>query len=146
MLRPGFESSPPEVLLAVKKQTLRNLKKKAWKLFSEWIRRKDADEGGTERCYTCEAPKFWRELHAGHAIPGRHNAVLLDPEIVRPQCPICNIWKGGMYHVFATKLIKENGMEWWEKKLNASRLAVKYTRGDFETIIEDYKRKLDELV
>lgn len=50
-----------------------------------------------------------------------------------------------MYHVFTTKLIKENGMDWWEKKLNASRLTVKYTRGDYETIISDYKVKLEQL-
>lgn len=129
----------------MKKKSLKSLKARAWKLFSEWVRRKDADQGGTERCYTCEAPFFWKELHCGHAIGGRHNAVLLDPEICRPQCVRCNIFKRGEYPIFTTKLIKENGMAWWEKKLKASRLTVKYTRGDFETIIEDYKQKLSEL-
>ena len=127
------------------KPTLSGLKKKAWKLFSEWTRRKDADEGGTERCFTCLKLAHWKELHAGHAIPGRHNAVLFDEEIVKPQCPVCNIWKGGQYHIFATKLIKEHGMQWWEQKLIDSRKVVKYTAADYEVMIEELKAKLNEL-
>ena len=128
-----------------KKPTLKSLKTKAWKTFSEWIRRKDADEGGTAYCYTCGAPKFWRELHAGHALPGRHNAVLLDPDIVRPQCPVCNIWKSGNYPVFTAKLIKENGLSWWESKYESSKRLVKLTRSDFEEAIQEYKQKLEAL-
>lgn len=126
----------------VKQKTLKTLKAKAWKLFSEWIRRKDADEGGTVLCFTCEKPMFWRDCHAGHGIPGRHNAVLLDADIVKPQCPRDNLFMGGMYHIFATKLIKQNGLEWWEQKLLDSKRVVKITRGDYEVIIEDLKKKL----
>ena len=88
---------------------------------------------------------FWKEAHAGHAIPGRHNAVLLDPEIVRPQCPRDNLFLGGRYEIFATKLIKEKGMEWWEAKLEGARAIVKLTRGDYEALISSYKQKLEEL-
>lgn len=128
-----------------KQPTLSALKKKCWKLFSEYIRRKDADEGGTERCYTCGGLAHWKELHAGHAIPGRHNAVLFDFEIVRPQCPICNVWKGGQYHIFATKLIQENGMAWWESKLSNSKSVVKRTRADLDDLVESLKKKLEKL-
>jgi len=128
-----------------KKQSLSALKKKAWKAFSEYIRRKNADAGGTERCYTCGKLDHWKELHAGHALPGRHNAVLFDQDIVRPQCPVCNIWKGGNYPIFTTKLIKENGMVWWEKKLEDSRRLVKLTRSDIEDLIQNYKSKIEAL-
>lgn len=124
---------------------LRALKAKAWKLFSEYVRRRDADAGGTEHCYTCGTPKFWKELQCGHAIPGRHNAVLLDEEICRPQCPRCNVFMGGRYEIFATKLIKERGMDWWEKKLFGSRGVVKLSRADMEVIISTYQMKLGAL-
>lgn len=88
---------------------------------------------------------FWKESHAGHAIPGRTNAVLLDSSIVRVQCPVCNLWKGGQYHIFTTKLIKENGMDWWEKKLQGARQIVKLSRSDFEDLIQTYKQKLEAL-
>lgn len=125
-----------------KLKSLRVLKARAWKLFSEVVRRKDADESGTVSCYTCGKFMYWKEAHAGHAIPGRHNAVLFDLDIVKPQCPRDNIFMGGMYHVFATKLIKENGMEWWEQKLQGARQIVKYTRADMEALIESFKAKL----
>ena len=128
-----------------KKKSLSALKKKCWAVFSEYVRRKDADVGGTVNCVTCGKLMFWKDAHAGHAIPGRHNAVLFDEEIVKPQCPQDNLYKGGMYHVFVTKLIKENGMEWWEKKLEDSRKIVKYTRTDIEDLIKLYEAKLDDL-
>ena len=128
-----------------RRTSLKALKNKCWKLFSEWIRRKDADAGGTERCFTCGKLAHWKELHAGHAIPGRHNAVLFDEEIVKPQCPRDNIFLGGRYEIFTTRLIKEHGMEWWERKLEESRRVVKYTRSDLEDLIQQYKERLASL-
>jgi hypothetical protein len=128
-----------------KKPSLKSLKNKAWKLCSEYVRRKDADEGGTVRCYTCGELMFWKESHAGHAIPGRHNAVLLDVDIIRPQCPRDNIFMGGRYEIFAAKLIRENGLEWFEQKIIASRQAVKISRTDYEEKIGHFKQLLAEL-
>lgn len=125
-----------------KTKSLKTIKAKAWKLFSEYVRRKDADEGGTTRCYTCLQLAHWKELQCGHSIPGRHNAVLFDAEICRPQCQRCNIWCGGSYHMFTTRLIKENGMDWWEAKLEGSREVVKYTRSDLEDLILVLKTKI----
>lgn len=128
-----------------KKPSLKGLKAKAWKIFSEYIRRRDADVGGTNRCYTCGTLMFWKESQAGHAIPGRTNAVLLDADICRPQCVGCNVFRRGRYEIFTTKLIKENGMEWWERKLEEARLVVKLTRSDFEDAIQTFKQKLADL-
>jgi hypothetical protein len=130
----------------VKRQpSLRSLKKKVWRAFSLWIRSKGADEGGTEYCFTCSTPHHWKELHAGHAIPGRTNAVLFDEDIVKPQCPRCNIFGSGQYHIFATKLIKEHGMDWWENKLIGAKKPVKYTRADLEELLAEFDRKVCEL-
>lgn len=128
-----------------KKPSLRSLKKKVWKVFSQWIRLKDADEGGTVQCYTCGCLMHWKESHAGHAIPGRHNAVLFDEDIVKTQCPKDNLFGGGMYHVFATKLIKEHGMEWWEAKLAGAKQVVKWTAADLEEKLQFYNRKVSEI-
>lgn len=128
-----------------KKKSLRAIKKKCWALFSEYVRRKHADSNGFARCYTSGVAADWRELQCGHGIGGRHNAVLFDEEICRPQTVAENVFKRGNYPVFVTKLIQENGLDWWEKKLAASREAVKYTRSDLEALIEKYKQKLKEL-
>lgn len=124
---------------------LGTLKAKAWKLFSEYVRRKYADENGMSRCYTSGAVAHWRELQCGHAIGGRHNAVLFDEEICRPQSVGDNVFKRGNYQVFITKLIKENGLEWWEKKLEDSRRVLKYTRADLQRLIDETQQKLSSL-
>lgn len=129
----------------MKKPTLKSLKVKAWKIFSEYIRRRDADQGGTNACYTCGALMFWKESQAGHAIGGRTNAVLLDESICRPQCVRCNVFMRGMYPVFTAKLIRENGLEWFERKLEEARQVVKLSRSDFEHSIQSYKAKIEEL-
>ena len=43
-----------------------------------------------------------------------------------------------MYHIFTTKLIKENGLDWWEEKLRASRMPLKLSRIALESIISKY--------
>ena len=129
-----------------RKSSLRGLKTKLWKLFSEYVRRKYADAQGYAQCYTSGVKVHWKELQCGHAIGGRHNAVLFDEEICRPQTVAENVFLRGNYPVFTTKLIKENGMEWWEKKLEGSRQVRKYTHQELEEMIQNYKQKLKDLV
>lgn len=120
-------------------------KERAWKLFSEYVRRKHSDEHGYSRCYTCEVRAHWKQLQCGHGIPGRNNAVLLDESICRPQCAYCNIWKHGQLHIFATKLQLENGEDWWLKKLADSNQQIKVSRAEYEEKIEWLKERIGEL-
>lgn len=129
-----------------KKPTLRALKNKAWKLMSEYIRRKDADEGGTNYCYTCGQPKFWKELQAGHFVGGRTNAVLLNEEVIRPQCLMCNVFLRGNYGRYTLKMVDEVGREKVEELMALKNKVVKYTHSDLEEKIEDLKQKLEGLV
>jgi NinG protein len=128
-----------------KAPTLAKLKKRAWALLSELVRRGNAKEGGYESCYTCGAVKQWTELHAGHGIGGRTGSVLFDEELIRPQCPGCNIFRHGQYGIFAAKLIKEHGMDWWEQKLASAKQIKKWTRPELEELIESYKERLARL-
>jgi hypothetical protein len=135
-----------QALRKKRQKSTSSLKRSLWKVFSEYVRRKDADEGGTVSCYTCDKLMFWRDGQAGHAIGGRTNAVLFDDSIVRVQCVSCNVFRRGNYPIFTTKLIKENGMDWWEEKLANARKVVKTTRADLEQMISDYQEKLRALV
>ena len=128
-----------------KKKSLKSLKAKCWKVFSEFVRRKHADAEGFAYCYTSGVRVHWKELQCGHAIGGRHNAVLFDEEICRPQTLAENVFKRGNYPVFTTNLIKEKGMQWWENKLEKSHQVRKYTTSELEEMIKDYKQKLKDL-
>jgi hypothetical protein len=127
------------------KPTTKSLKNKCWKLFSEWVRRRDADEGGTVYCVTCRIPIFWKEAHAGHFVPGRTNAVLFHPEITNPQCPVCNLWRGGNYQAYTLYMLDKYGRAKVDEFLALRRQVKKFTRADLEGLIEEYKNKLTEM-
>ena len=125
-----------------RKQSLKTLKAKAWKLFSEYVRRSASDEGGTLRCYTCGKLLYWKEAHAGHFVGGRKNAVLFNEEVVRPQCVGCNIFLGGNYQQYTLRMIREVGEEKVEQLLALRYKVLKLTRSDIEDLIEVYTNKL----
>jgi hypothetical protein len=124
---------------------LKTLKNRAWKLMSEWVRRRDADEGGTTSCVTCRAPIFWKEAQAGHFVGGRTNAVLFHPDLVHVQCVACNVFRGGNYAAYTLFMLDLYGREKVEEFLSLKHKTVKLTRTDLEEIIEKYKTKLKEL-
>lgn len=125
-----------------KAKSLSQLKKQAWCLLSQCIRRDATKHSGFCLCYTCGKVLQYAEAQASHAIGGRHNAVLFDEEIIRPCCVGCNVFLRGNYQVFITRLIEENGFAWWQEKLAASRVAIKYDRAMLEFKIEGYKSRL----
>ena len=131
--------------MAKRKPTQRALKAKCWRIFSEYIRRKDADEGGTNYCFTCGQPKFWKELQAGHFIGGRTNAVLFNEEIVKPQCLMCNVFLRGNYGRYTLKMIDLHGRERVEEFMALKHQVKKYTTSELEELITDLKAKLNEL-
>jgi len=131
--------------MAKRKKNLRQLKGMCWKVFSEYIRRKDADEGGTNECYTCGKYAHWKELHAGHFVGGRKNAVLFDERVVRPQCVVCNIFLAGNYAVYTLRMLDENGRQCVDDLLALKNQTLKVTRSDLEEKIAHYRQKLAEL-
>ena len=129
-----------------KTKTLPALKKQAWKLLSEVVRKEAVDIRGFCKCVTCGDWRFWNDrMQAGHAIGGRTAAVLFDEEIIYPQCVLCNIFKRGNYGEFAAFLIRKHGLEWYEKKVETARKPAKLTRADVEEKIENYKKRLEAL-
>jgi hypothetical protein len=127
-----------------KTKTLSQLKKQAWVLLSQCIRQ-EASLSGHCFCYTCRKVISIKEAQASHAIGGRHNAVLFDEEIIRTCCVGCNIFLRGNYPVFVTRLIEENGFAWWQEKLAASRVTIKYDRSMLEFKINSYRERLRAL-
>ena len=65
------------------------------KVFSEYIRRRDADENGYVKCCTCPAVKHWKEIDAGHFISRKHMNTRWRETNCHPQCQNCNRSKRG---------------------------------------------------
>lgn len=83
----------------MKVRTVKQAKKRAWDMFSKYVRTRDAlrTTGTREEalCITCDRRYPIKDLQAGHFIPGRHNSILFDERGVHAQCYGCNVMKMG---------------------------------------------------
>lgn len=113
-------------LRKVGKQTLH---KKAWKVFSAWIRQRDPN------CVTCGA----KTTQAGHFY---HGVLDFDPMNVHGQCVQCNHYKSGNLAEYATFLIENYGIVEFNKLKTRKYKALageKRTDEDYQEIINKYK-------
>lgn len=121
-----------------KSKTIASIRKKAWKEFSIFIRRREADFYGITECITCGFKAHWKEMNAGHY---HHNKLDYDEMNVNAQCPRCNKWLSGNLGNYAMYLIDKYGLE--KKKELDERAAIttleKLYYGDYEQIYLKYK-------
>lgn len=130
----------------MKKITKSKAKQKAWKTFSEYIRRSNADSLlGTLTCYTCGKVDFWNKLQAGHGIGGRNNSILFCEDLVRPQCVGCNVFGRGQYAKFTRKLIDELGLARYDELNALAGQILQLKVSDYQEIEQKYKDKLKEM-
>lgn len=127
--------------------SISTLKKKAWKLFSEWIRRKDADNEGVVSCVTCSWRGPWKESQAGHFIDGRNNTVLFDERLVHVQDARCNVFLKGNKVAYTAFMMRKFGytVTQIEEFNNLRHKTRQMKRCDYEALITDYTMKLEEL-
>lgn len=119
---------------------------KLWKVFSEYIRRRDANTDGMVKCYTCPAVKHWKELHAGHFVTRTAKAVKFDEKNVQPQCPNCNAFQGGMSYQFGLNLDRDYGQGTAESLEAQRHTIIKRKIPDYEELIALYEQKLSTLL
>ena len=129
----------------MKSKTLPQLKRACWKLLSEWIRRKDADQSGQVSCFSCDREMHWKEAHAGHFVGGRTGSVLLNPEVIRVQCPQCNIFLHGNLGPYTLRMVDELGRSRVDELLQLRHEVKKWDRSELETLQADLKAKLKEM-
>lgn len=115
--------------IIMKKKSKDTLKKKAWKVFSAYIRKRDP------RCVCCGA----ETTQAGHFY---HNVLDFDEENVNGQCVRCNHYLSGNLAVYSVYLLKKLGKKKFEALNTRHYMALKgEIRSDEEylDIIEKYK-------
>lgn len=132
-----------------RKQKPKNLsyyKKKLWKVFSQYIRLRDADKNGYCTCISCGKKMFWKKSQAGHFIPrSLSNFLYFNEKNVNAQCYRCNCILGGNLFEYAIALNKRYGegtaMELREQK----RELKKYTIQELKDLISFYSKKVKEM-
>lgn len=128
-----------------RRASLRTLDNKLWKVFSEYIRRKDADIDGNVTCITCYTKKHWKQMDAGHFVSRNAKAIKYDERNVHAQCKSCNGFHGGMSFVYGQRIDVLYGAGTAED-LEAQRHSISgWTTSYLEALIEEYKTKLSKL-
>lgn len=128
-----------------KLKSLGSLCKKLDKVFSEYIRRKDADKSGNVACYTCGKKQHWKKQQCGHYISRRHYSTRWLEENCKPQDAGCNIFNQGNSPAFALHLIKDYGSEHLQNLDKLKNTLCKMDRFAYELLIEGYEEKLKNL-
>jgi hypothetical protein len=123
----------------MKKITLPKLEKKAWDVFSKWIRNRDADENGYCKCISCGVVKHWKELQGGHFVKSGNKLVKFDEHNVHAQCVRCNKYLDGNEGEYARVILQRYGESELNRLLDSKGKECKRNRQDFEDIIEKYK-------
>ncbi len=119
-----------------------NYKKRFWKIFSEYIRRRDKG-----KCYTCSTVKEWKNMDAGHYVNAGKSPppLYFNEKNVHAQCTACNRFKHGNLEVYARNLVRQYGANILEE-LETMRLAGgKWNSWTYQVKIDEYKQKLTEL-
>ena len=113
-------------------------------IFSEWVRRSASDKGGTVECVTCGKLMHWtgNGAQAGHFVKRQHMALRYDVRNVHVQCIRCNKWRGGEEGEYGHYIINLYGVEAHQELMRLKRTIKKFTRAELESVINDYKNKL----
>ena len=125
--------------------TISKLKKKLDVLFSQYIRRRNADHLGRVKCFTCGIEKHWKEQQAGHFQSRSHHSTRWDEVNVQVQCVKCNMYRQGEQYKFGLYLDDRFGDGTAEELEYRAKTIIKLNRVDYEEAIERYKQKIKEL-
>ena len=125
-----------------KTSSLRKLKADVWDLFSEWVRRSEANAQGFVQCVTCKKYLHWKDAQAGHYI---HGTGFRIPELVHSQCPQCNGFKSGNLIAYKEYMLERYGADMLARfEFLATRTYI-YTQLELQYIKKDYQQKLIQL-
>jgi hypothetical protein len=115
------------------------------RIFSKYIRLRDADENGYCRCISCNKVFHWKDGDAGHYINRKHMSVRWDEINVHAQCRACNRFDEGNSVGYTQGLIKKYGGGVLDILLYKKFQTSKLTDFEAEVLINDYTSKVKEL-
>ena len=129
--------------------SIASLQLKLDNLFQTWVRKSEADEGGTVSCVTCGKLMHWTGdgAQAGHFVKRQHKGVRYDKRNVHTQCVYCNKYLSGNDGAYAVYIIDRYGREVHDELVSWKHKEHKYYRSDYEQLIEKYQelnRELDK--
>ena len=129
----------------MKHKSTKYYKARADRLFSLWVRQRDAMEG-VATCVTCGTPHPWRSIHCGHFMSRRHESTRYLEMNGNAQCAYCNTFDQGKQYEHGQAINKKYGYSYVSEKHTVAdsiniRSKMSCKRGWF-----DYKIIGDEIL
>lgn len=119
--------------------------KKLWKVFSEYIRRRDSNKDGFGKCFTCHRIIHWKKGDCGHGIGRQHRVTKYNEKNNHLQCKLCNGFEGGKREIYKEEMNKRYGAGTWELMELASKKPAKLGQFEIDQLEKYYKEKLKTL-
>jgi hypothetical protein len=125
----------------VKKPKRKTLINKLDRIFSEYIRKRDADKKGFVKCITSGNKYHYSEVDAGHFISRKEMSTRWNEDNVYAQSRYDNRYRYGRQYEYSLALEKKKkGLPKHLYKL--SKETVKYSIADLQELIDKYKKNL----
>lgn len=124
-----------------KRQSIGFWKRQTDKIFSEYIRQRNAIDG-IATCVTCGSKAPWKKMQNGHYISRSHQATRFDERNCNVQCISCNMFKGGNMDEYALFLIKTYGEDILNELNRLKQTIRKISIPEYQEMIETYKEKI----
>lgn len=105
-----------------KEMSLPKLKKKAWEIFSRYVRIMNSNPDGFCECVTCGVAKHWKNMQAGHFVSGRTGRILFRIDNVHPQCYLCNCILSGCWPSYYRFMKEQYGQEKIEELITLAQM------------------------
>lgn len=118
---------------------------KLWKIFSVYIRLRDADKHGYCTCITSGQKVFWKECDAGHFIARSHKATKFNEQNVNAQTVRDNRFISGRQFEHSLAIDKKYGPGTAVKLLVLSRGICKWTKFEIDELTKHYKKEVQRL-
>jgi hypothetical protein len=128
-----------------KTDTTRALVNKLDRIYSRFIRMRDADNEGNISCVTCGKRFHWSEVHCGHWVKRQYMAVRWDERNTAAQCVSDNLYHGGKQDEFGKAIIDRYGLDAFNELLSKKHETKKWTRAELQELIETYTARVAAL-
>lgn len=122
------------------------LKAKLDKIFSQYIRLRDALPGGEYfRCISCGKIKKISQADCGHFISRYHLSTRFDEDNCHAECKYCNRFDGNHLLGYRVNLIRKIGQKRYDLLFVKKNRICKISDFEYQALIKHYKDKINQL-
>src|SRR5688572_33216859 len=114
-------------------------------LFSEWLRRGNADSNGKCECYICGYKARWQEMQAGHFMDRMYMVSRFDVSNVYVVCEQCNCFDPDHKDKFRAAIIQKRGEDVVTVLEMAKHSLKKWMAFELQELIDYIKLDLKKL-